>query len=834
MTTAEAEIDSAASPDGLAAARGRVAGRETRRQSRALPQPDADVTEVVLPTGQQARPVPTQWPQTCASRADVDDLLSTMTTDWPGSAIKRAIGVRRVLDWLETLPGDTWQQRWHACGAEQAGHAWVDLVPRGTGRRGGGTNRADVIRSGLALLLIGQVIRPSLTWLLDQKHSQALARAFAAIDPDGLVGLRHAYESGHRSGGRLNRAVNIVARIVIYKGGPVSAVTVGDCVQYWQVHRDRGKNNAESTLFYTLLFDMGVFGPDAPPTLTAATRRGPRSCAELIDRYEITYAPIRDLLVEYLSVRKPTIDHTSLAGIAAHLGLLFWKDLELHHPGIDSLDLPAEVAAAWKQRLRTIAHGHAKGRRRALPENTLMCVRSFYADLAHWAAEDPARWGRFVAPCPIRASEVSFKKRRQHRKAMMDQRTRTLAPVLSTLVRVVTEEHQRAQARYQAAQRVGHLEEFEVAGRSYRRWVPAPPSRRMLAIDQVTQERIDLTHEEERTFWAFASVEVLRHTGVRIEEMLELSHYSFCAYTLPSTGEVVPMLQVAPSKTDAERLLLVSPELGEVLAAIINRVRGDRDTIPLVSQWDGFEKQWSPRMPFLFQRPAGGQQKPITRTFVAQELDRAMRLTGLTDPAGQPLRFCPHDFRRIFATDALRAGLPPHIAAKILGHVDLNTTLGYAAIYPEDVITHHRAFIARRRSLRPSEEYRDLTPTEWDEFLAHFELRKVELGVCTRDFGTPCVHEHACIRCPALRPDPAQQPRLEVILANLHDRKTEAENQGWGGEIAGLEVSIAAAEHKLAAMRDLAARHQVTHLGMPDFGSVTGRLSIGEVPCRQA
>lgn len=67
-----------------------------------------------------------------------------------------------------------------------------------------------------------------------------------------------------------------------------------------------------------------------------------------------------------------------------------------------------------------------------------------------------------------------------------------------------------------------------------------------------------------------------------------------------------------------------------------------------------------------------------------------------------------------------------------------------SAIYPEDVITHHRAFIACRRSLRPSEEYREPTVQEWRDFLDHFELRKVALGVCARDFGTPCVHEHAC------------------------------------------------------------------------------------------
>jgi hypothetical protein len=70
--------------------------------------------------------------------------------------------------------------------------------------------------------------------------------------------------------------------------------------------------------------------------------------------------------------------------------------------------------------------------------------------------------------------------------------------------------------------------------------------------------------------------------------------------------------------------------------------------------------------------------------------------------------------------------------------------MGDAAIYPEDVIAHHRAFIDRRRAGRPGEEYRDLTAAEWDEFLAHFELRKVALGTCGRDFGTPCAHENAC------------------------------------------------------------------------------------------
>ncbi|GLW74957.1 hypothetical protein Kpho02_72540 [Kitasatospora phosalacinea] len=65
------------------------------------------------------------------------------------------------------------------------------------------------------------------------------------------------------------------------------------------------------------------------------------------------------------------------------------------------------------------------------------------------------------------------------------------------------------------------------------------------------------------------------------------------------------------------------------------------------------------------------------------------------------------------------------------------------AVYSEDILRHYRAFLAKRRKLRPSEEYRDPTAEEWEEFHKHFAKRKVELGTCGRGYGTPCAHEHA-------------------------------------------------------------------------------------------
>ncbi|GAA3711359.1 hypothetical protein GCM10022224_091120 [Nonomuraea antimicrobica] len=230
-------------------------------------------------------------------------------------------------------------------------------------------------------------------------------------------------------------------------------------------------------------------------------------------------------------------------------------------------------------------------------------------------------------------------------------------------------------------------------------------------------------------------------------------------------------------------------------------------------------------MPFLFQRRYGPEHRAMSRNYVHTCLEQSLAASGLTDATGQPLSFKPHDFRRLFLTDAIRSGLPPHIAAKIAGHKVLDTTMGYAAIYPEDVVAHHRAFIARRRSLRPCEEYREIMPEEWQDFLGHFELRKVALGICTRDYGTPCVHEHACIRCPQLRPDPAEMPRLQGIRANLQDRLAEAKEHGWLGEVVAIEASLTAADQKLAGMRQLASRHTTIHLGMPDFRRDVGRAS---------
>src|SRR5664280_753015 len=373
-------------------------------------------------------------------------------------------------------------------------------------------------------------------------------------------------------------------------------------------------------------------------------------------------------------------------------------------------------------------------------------------------------------------------------------RTRERLPVLPTLIAAVATQRTATADRLTAAAATSPGQVFTAAGQTLRR-----------------------------------SVTTRSPGGIRIEELTELAHSSLVQYRVPTSGELVPLLHIAPSKTDTERLLVISPELADVLSAVVTRVRDHNGAIPLISAYDYHERVFNPPLAILFQRRVGTENRPVTAPAIRKLLDTALSLTGLTGTDGQTLRFLPHDFRRLFITDAVMNGMPPHITQLVVGHQDINTTMGYKAVYPEEAINGHRAFIARRRALRPSQEYRTPTEQEWKEFLGHFQRRRVALGDCGRAYGTNCIHEHGCLRCSLLRPDPAQRPRLVQIRDNLHDRITEAQQKNWLGEVEGLHVNLAAATTKLAQLDELATRRNAVHLGMPTFTESAGRTIT--IPC---
>ncbi|QCO98585.1 site-specific integrase [Arthrobacter sp. 24S4-2] len=791
-----------------------------------------------------ARGVDPSWPSTCDDRSAVlaRVLAAPFSLENPNSQRIRRTGVLAVLGWLADFPGGNWQQRWQASGAEAA-RDWRDLFigeAAGRGRNAPG-EPAPHLSIGLMVLICADVIRPGLDWLLRFAPARrSLTTEMARTrDSKAFADLNQACTEAHVELQTSQQALTRIAVIMAAKGGPVAAVRVGDCVELLATVTGIGtstrlQTNARSPLFYQLLRHH-VWGEDAPAAIEMFSGNGQPTCEQLIDRYNIKCRPVRDVLVDYLRERQMAMDFSSLQRTAYLLGKLFWADLEAHQPGIDSLKFSSEVAASWKKRVMTRARTStsASGEQiqrtsaRLDGRSVFSAVRAFYLDLAEWADDDPARWGPWAVRCPVSATDVSHKKERLARKSRTDQRTRERLPVLPALVSWVQAERARTSDLLAAGERTTAGELFTAAGQTLRRTaMKTEATCRVWAEDPEGGPRRDLTFGEHRGFWTWAMVEVLRHTGIRIEELGELSHHSLIQYRLPDTGELVPLLQIAPSKTDAERILVISPELADVLSQIVSRIRAGQPHVSPVVSYDKNERVYNQPLPLLFQWRRRLDNRAVSETALRTYLDHALEELGIKDGAGSPMRYTFHDFRRIFITDAIMHGMPPHIAQLVAGHRDINTTMGYKAVYPEEVINGHREFIARRRALRPSQEYRTPTDEEWAEFIGHFEHRKVSIGDCGRSYDTPCIHEHSCLRCPLLRPDPTARTRLAQIRDNLIERIAEAESHRWLGEAEGLKVSLAGAQAKLAEMDQITERRNTTQLGMPTFTQAAGRTNI--------
>ena len=188
--------------------------------------------------------------------------------------------------------------------------------------------------------------------------------------------------------------------------------------------------------------------------------------------------------------------------------------------------------------------------------------------------------------CPIRDEDIhGSMKHQRRRRARMHQRTRTLAPLLPDLVRSVEEDHLAwAEQLLATAQATAIDDTLILDGVVFRRTQAKTDlgkggqqgARRTRVQRLDTGEAIDVTKAEDEAFWTWAIVETLRHTGARHEEMLELFALRPQHPRTAQHGEVVPLLQIAPSKLDQERVLLVSPELAHVLARVVHRVRAGR------------------------------------------------------------------------------------------------------------------------------------------------------------------------------------------------------------------------------------------------------------------
>src|SRR3954470_18392142 len=169
---------------------------------------------------------------------------------------------RQLLAWLLDFPGEDWEQRWLASGADEAPRSWtMDALAGGVG-----SQRAHATQ-GLGLLLLGRVLRPSYSFLLNT-HFLSLFTRFPQLHDVADFAQMRALDNYRKAVPRLQLdAESCTIRVLLRTGKRFGQLRADDLLTYADLVQSSGRLRREH-LAWELLVQLGPLA-DEPPTLRA-------------------------------------------------------------------------------------------------------------------------------------------------------------------------------------------------------------------------------------------------------------------------------------------------------------------------------------------------------------------------------------------------------------------------------------------------------------------------------------------------------------------------------------------------------------------------------------
>jgi len=248
--------------------------REQPRGQRPTVHPlgEHDFRTPILPTPVIERPA--VWPEASLSRQELLARVEAHEADVSGrERNRRLVGVGLVLDWLEGFPGETWQQRWRASGADEAGEMWPEAIEvpgllsdeHGRGELTGGVGR---------LILVG-AIRPAYNWLYRFRSGKFFERFRSVRDPTGFARLDPLCEATDRFADLDRRLAYLqLSRMLVHNGGLLADITLADCIEAYRA--EVGYSTRQHAHWYRLLLQAGIHRGGGQRTAGAHRRQPPR------------------------------------------------------------------------------------------------------------------------------------------------------------------------------------------------------------------------------------------------------------------------------------------------------------------------------------------------------------------------------------------------------------------------------------------------------------------------------------------------------------------------------------------------------------------------------
>lgn len=266
--------------------------------------------------------------------------------------------------------------------------------------------------------------------------------------------------------------------------------------------------------------------------------------------------------------------------------------------------------------------------------------------------------------------------------------------------------------------------------------------------------------------FARTGLQVLRGTGLRIGELLDLELDAIIDY-----GPAGTWLRVPLGKLATERSVPLDESTLTVLDQWAHR-RGAHRPIPHPRTGRSTE--------FFFTEH--GRRLGATR--LRNGLLDAAEAAGLRDATGQPLTVTPHQLRHTYATALANAGMSLQALMALLGHVTPEMTIRYATLASPTLRgAYDEAMGKMRRQLTLTPVGRPMVPDKVSWLASEMLKTRVAHGYCSRhESQGPCPYANICETCDNYTPAVEFEPALTDQLTDVQALQADAEERGWTGE----------------------------------------------------
>jgi integrase len=281
--------------------------------------------------------------------------------------------------------------------------------------------------------------------------------------------------------------------------------------------------------------------------------------------------------------------------------------------------------------------------------------------------------------------------------------------------------------------------------------------------------------------FARVALTVLRHTGLRIGELLDLELDHIVDYATNGTWLRVPL-----GKLNNERSVPLDNTALEAFDEWLTQRAPHR---PRAHPRDGHPAD------FIF--VANGRRLGTRR--IQRGLRDAASAAGLVDGNGQPLRVVAHQLRHTWATELANGGMSLQALMTLLGHRSPEMTIRYARLAsPTLKAAYDEAAGKIARRIPVATGPGPATPDRIEWLASEMLKTRVAHGYCSRDLvAEACPYANICETCPNFTTAPEFAPALRAQLDDISVLRDDADRRGWEAERARHQRVIDSLERHL-------------------------------------